>query len=229
MVDPARSLEETLGHRFSRPELLRWALIHPSTAAPDDGAGYSSERQEFLGDRVLGLVIAELLFHRFPDENEGHLARRHALLVSSRSLARVAEGIELAGHIVMSPGLDGTGGRERPALLADICEAVIAALYLDGGLEAAATFIRRHWRPLMDEDTVPPKDAKSALQEWAQGRGLALPDYREAGRAGPPHAPRFTVEVTVAGQAPAAASGPSKRAAEGAAAAVLLARLEGGG
>jgi ribonuclease-3 len=208
--------------------LLRQALIHPSTAAPDDGAGLSSERQEFLGDRVLGLVVAELLFHRFPDEAEGHLARRHAVLVSRRSLARVADGIGLARHIVLSPGEDGTGGRERPALLADICEAVIAALYLDGGLEPAAAFIRRHWRPLMDEDAVPPKDVKTALQEWAQGRGLALPRYREVARAGPAHAPSFTVEVTVAGHPPATGSGPSKRAAEGAAAAALLARLEGG-
>ena len=228
MVGPAPSLEETLGHSFSRPDLLRRALIHPSFAAPDEGTENSSERQEFLGDRVLGLVVADLLFHGFPDESEGDLARRHALLVSRLSLVRVADEIGLSRHIILSPGEDEAGGRERPALLADICEAVIAALYLDGGLEVAAAFIHRHWRPLMDEDAVPPKDAKTALQEWAQGRGLTLPDYREVARSGPSHAPSFTVEVTVFGHPPAAATGPSKRAAEGAAAAVLLARLEGG-
>ena len=227
MVGPARALEEILGHRFSRPELLHRALIHPSTTAPDGGVENSSERQEFLGDRVLGLVIADLLFHHFPDENEGHLARRHSVLVSRRTLARVADGIGLARHIVLSPGEDGMGGRERPALLADICEAVIAALYLDGGLEPAAAFIVPHWRPLMDEDAVPPKDAKTALQEWAQERGLGLPDYREVARAGPPHAPRFTIEVAVGTHAPATGSGSSKRAAEGTAAAALMARLEG--
>ncbi len=226
MVGPDHSLEETLGHQFSRPELLWHALIHPSTATPDDGVEHSSERQEFLGDRVLGLVIADLLFHRFPDENEGHLARRHSVLVSRRTLARVADQIGLSSHIVLSPGEDGMGGRKRPTLLADICEAVIAALYLDGGLEPAAVFIRRHWRPLMDEDVVPPKDAKTALQEWAQGRGLALPEYREVARDGPPHAPRFTIEVTVTGYVPAAGTGSSKRAAEGIAAATFLARLE---
>ncbi|MDP6788298.1 MAG: ribonuclease III [Rhodospirillales bacterium] len=226
MAGPDRSLEEALGHRFSRPELLRQALIHPSTAASNEGVEHSSERQEFLGDRVLGLVIADLLFHRFPGENEGHLARRHSVLVSRPTLARVADRIGLSGHIVLSPGEDGAGGRKRPALLADICEAVIAALYLDGGLEPAADFIRRHWRPLMDEDAAPPIDAKTALQEWAQGRGLALPEYREVARDGPPHAPRFTIEAAVAGHAPAAGTGKSKRAAEGIAAAALLTRLE---
>ena len=215
-------LEEVLGHRFSRPDLLRQSLVHSSVTATRRDRARSNERQEFLGDRVLALVIADLLYHRFPGEDEGALARRHAALVRREALARVAEAIGLAQHIVMSEGEEETGGRANSALLADTCEAVIAALYLDGGLWAAALFIRRQWQPLIDESKAPPVDAKTLLQEWAQARGLPLPAYREVAREGPAHAPVFSVAVSVEGLAPVTATGASKRAAEQAAAEVLL-------
>jgi len=226
MATAADSLDALLGHRFGRPELAHEALIHSSAAQGSSGRPASYERLEFLGDRVLGLVVAHLLFERFAGESEGHLARRHAELVRKETLARVAAEIGLGRHIRLSRGEAEAGGRDNPAILADVCEAVIAALFLDGGFEAAAAFVRRHWAALIEEDLTPPKDAKTALQEWAQGRGLDLPAYREVDREGPPHAPLFRVEVSIAGEAPEVASGPSKRAAEQAAAGALLARLE---
>jgi ribonuclease III len=222
-----RDLEDALGHRFERPDLLAQALIHSSTARSRADRTHSNERLEFLGDRVLGLVMARVLFEQFPRENEGALARRHAALVRREALARIADVIGLAGVMVMSPGEDDAGGRANPSLLADACEAVIATLYLDGGLEVAESFIRRYWEPLIEEDPTPPKDAKTSLQEWAQGRGLPLPQYREVRRKGPPHAPVFHLKVTVAGMEPETATGPSKRTAEQAAAEALLLRMSG--
>ncbi len=225
MADRLATLEERLGHAFARSDLLHRALTHASTGSRADGRGASNERLEFLGDRVLGLVIASLLYRSFPDEDEGALARRHAALVQREALARVAVDVGLPDHVLMSPSEEEAGGRRNPGLLADACEAVIAALYLDGGLGAAERFIEAHWQALVDEHTQPPKDAKTRLQEWAQGRGLALPVYAETERHGPAHAPVFTIEVSLQGQAPASASGPSKRAAEQAAAQALLARI----
>jgi ribonuclease-3 len=226
MSKASDSLGAILGHRFSRPELAREALTHSSAAQGTAGRPTSYERLEFLGDRVLGLVVALLLFERFAGESEGHLARRHAELVRKETLARVATAIDLGRHVRLARGEEEAGGRDNPAILADACEAVIAALFLDGGFEAAAAFIGRHWAPLIEADLTPPKDAKTALQEWAQGRGLDLPLYREIGRDGPPHAPLFKVEVSIEGHVPEVADGPSKRTAEQAAAGALLARLE---
>ncbi len=216
------SLETSLGHRFAQPDLLKQSLVHSSMAHNRFARMLSNERLEFLGDRVLGLVIADLLFQRFPEEEEGTMARRHVALVRRESLTSVAHTIDLASHLVMSRGEEDSGGRQNPAILADACEAVIAALYLDGGIEAAGTFIRRYWIPLLLEDPDPPKDAKTALQEWAQKRGLELPLYTEISREGPAHAPLFTVKVTVTGLGTKAASGASKRIAEQAAAGALL-------
>ncbi len=217
------SLEHALGHRFARPGLLGLALTHSS--APSDGR--SNQRLEFLGDRVLGLVIAQALYERFPDEDEGALAPRLAALVRRDALVRVARDIGLGGHVLMAKGEEEAGGRGNPGILADACEAVIAALYLDGGMETARRFILGHWLPLMEEDSVPPKDSKTELQEWAQGRALTLPDYTETAREGPAHAPLFSVRVSLEGYDPAAATGPSKRAAEQAAATALLKRIKG--
>ena len=224
--DPGRldALSARLGHRFDRPALLRQALTHASGLARGRH-GDSYERLEFLGDRVLSLVVAELLFDRFPHEREGEIARRHSALVRREALAEVAAGIDLGAAILLSRGEAETGGRENPAILADVCEAVIAALYLDGGLVCARGFIERHWRPRIEAAARPPMDAKTTLQEWAQGRSLPLPSYREVGREGPDHGPVFTVEVTVVGQAPLRATGASKRAGEQAAAARLLRTL----
>ena len=223
------ALQETLGHTFARPELLEQAVTHSSVGG---GAGRREphyERLEFLGDRVLGLVLAQVLFERFADEREGELARRHADLVRREALVRVARDIGLGDHIRLSRGEEGAGGRDNPAILADCCEAVIAALYLDGGLAAAARFIRARWEPMLAETARPPVDPKTALQEWAQGRGLPLPAYRTVSVEGPDHSPVFSVEASVEGLAPVVAKGPSKQSAEKAAAAELLKRIAGAG
>lgn len=211
-----------LGHSFATPALLRRSLTHPSAAAVP---GESYERLEFLGDRVLGLLVAELLWRRFPDETEGHMARRHAALVRRETLALVARETGLGDHLILARPEREAGEADNPALLADACEAVIAALYLDGGLAAARAFVEPRWVPLLEADLEPPQDAKTALQEWAQGRALPLPVYRETRREGPPHDPVFTVEVFVEGRNPAEGVGRSKRLAEQAAAERLLADL----
>jgi ribonuclease III len=218
--------EFELGCRFKDSALLEQALTHSSMSGASGDRLSSNERLEFLGDRVLGLVIAHILYQRFPDEPEGDLARRHAALVRKEALARIAIEAGLGDCVRMSRGEDDAGGRENPGLLADACEAVIGAIYLDGGLEAAAEFVHGYWQALVDEDPTPPKDAKTMLQEWAQGRGLALPKYRETAREGPPHAPIFSVEVVVSGIAPVTGVGPSKRAAEQAAADLALIRVD---
>jgi ribonuclease-3 len=229
----ADRLSPILGHRFSRPELLIEALTHAS-AVPRSrdrgrgGAAQGYERLEFLGDRVLGLVVAEWLWRRFPDEAEGALTRRHTQLVRRETLAEVARGIGLSPVIIMSAGEDSARTRESAGILADVCEAVIAALYLDGGLEAAARFIHRQWERLIEADPTPPRDPKTALQEWVQARGRVLPRYETVRVEGPAHERRFTVSVTVAGMTPEAAAGSSKRAAEVAAAAALLQRIAAG-
>ncbi len=217
-------LQDSLGHQFKTLRLLTQALTHASTTRD---RLLSNERLEFLGDRVLGLVIAGLLLETFPGEDEGKISYRFSALARRESLVRVADAIGLAGHLESANS--GGGGRINPGILADCCEAVIAAIYLDSGLEAARDFILRHWRPLMDETPAPPKDAKTTLQEWAQGRGLQLPDYRETGREGPDHAPRFTVEVTVDGKKPVKGQGPSKQAAEQAAAEAMVSSIEAAG
>jgi len=209
-----------LGHRFRQPDLLRKALTHPSVDTGEDTANY--ERLEFLGDRVLGLVIARMLFERFPHEREGSLARRHTALVRAETLTLVAQRLDLGSYIVMSEAEENAGGRNKASVLANCCEAVIAALYLDGGMYAASRFIRRHWRPLMSQELAAAKDPKTALQEWAQKRGLPLPTYTIVDRAGPDHEPVFSIQVQVPGLPAVTATGRSKRVAERAAAASLL-------
>lgn len=221
-------LTVALGHVFARPSLLEEALTHRSADAHQKGGRQSYERLEFLGDRVLSLAIADLLMARFPREAEGDLSRRHAGLVRRDALARVAAALGLGDHLRLSRSEDGAGGRYNPAILADACEAVIGALYLDGGLGVAARFVTAHWTAMMEAASVPPQDAKTALQEWAQGRGRPLPAYRTLAQEGPAHEPRFAVEVEVEGMAPATGEGLSKRAAEQAAAAALLDRTEPG-
>jgi ribonuclease-3 len=226
--DPAE-LEARLGHRFGDRELLAEALTHrslqrrqrPAGGRRGSGLFISYERLEFLGDRVLGLVVAEMLLERYPREPEGALTRRLAALVRLETLAAVAGEIDLAPHIRL-PAIEQPSARGNPSLLADVCEAVIAALYLDGGFEAARRFILGHWSPRMEAAGAPPKDPKTALQEWAQARALPLPDYRLVGTEGPAHQPRFTIEVEIPGYPAEQASAASKRLAEAAAAAALL-------
>lgn len=222
--EPSRDtadLEDRLGHRFRDRALLDLALTHGSAG----GGPRSYERLEFLGDRVLSLVIAHMLYARFAAEPEGSLARRHTALVRAETLARVARDVGLPALIRLSRGEEDLGGRDNPTLLCDVCESVLGALYLDGGYAAADTFIRKTWAPLMDETLAPPKDAKTALQEWAQGRGLPLPAYETVSASGPAHAPVFTVSARVEGHDAETAEGPSKRVAEQRAAALLMERL----
>jgi ribonuclease III len=219
----AERLAPVLGHSFTDPSLLVEALTHGSAASPGRKA---YERLEFLGDRVLGLVIAEALWRRFPDEAEGPLTRRHTQLVRRETLAAVGGDAGLAAHIILSPGEDAAATRENLSLLADVVEAVIAALYLDGGLDAAARFIRRFWEERIGEEATPPRDAKTALQEWTQARNLGLPRYETVEIAGPAHRRVFTAAAAVGGEQ-ALGTGPSKRTAETEAAAALLARITG--
>jgi len=215
------SLEEKLGHRFSDPALLERALTHAS-ATPFG----SNERLEFLGDRVLGLVVAETLHGNHPEESEGALTVRFHALVRAEACARVGETVGLPLYIKLAGG-SFDSSRARAAILSDVCEAVIAALYLDGGMAAARAFIERYWTQMFDDPGLAAqmRDAKTRLQEWAQGRGLAAPAYRETARSGPAHAPRFTVEASIEGEGPERGEGGSKREAEQEAAAKLLARV----
>lgn len=221
----AKAIEARLGHRFADRALLTEALTH-SSATGRGRARRSNERLEFLGDRVLGLVIADLLIARYPDEGEGDLSRRHAALVRREALAEVAGDLGAGQWLVVGRSEEEAGGRTNPALLANVVEALIGALYRDDGLEVAERFIRQHWLVLVESMAAPPRDAKTALQEWAQSRGLGLPMYQVAAVAGPAHAPRFDISVSLADFAPGRAVAGSKRAAEQAAAEQLLARLE---
>ena len=211
-----------LGHRFASPTLLAEALTHRSAAAAR-GAG-SNERLEFIGDRVLGLLIAEWLAERFPQEQEGALGRRLADLVAQPALAAIAADIGIETMLSAAPGEVRAGVKRRATVLADAMEAVIGAIYLDGGLAAARDFVRRAWADALDRQIAPPKDAKTALQEWALARAPELPRYEVSAQSGPPHAPVFTITVTVADRSASGTAG-SKRAAEQAAAAALLALL----
>lgn len=227
--DPTLAAAETiLGHRFARPALLREALTHRSAAENSrpgrKGAG-SNERLEFVGDRVLGLLIAEWLAERFPHEQEGALGRRLAHLVSQPVLAAIAEAAGLPAILSVAPGESRAGVRRRATVLADATEATLGALYLDGGITAARRFVRSTWEPAMTGQAEPPKDAKTALQEWAQQRGLPLPEYTVASRHGPSHAPIFQIAVTVANHTGTGTSG-TKRAAEMEAAEKLLGILK---
>ena len=221
-----------LDHSFDRPGLLAEALTHRSAAhgrrrplrrGERRGVG-SNERLEFIGDRVLGLVMAEWLIERFPDEQEGELGPRHAHLVSRKAVAEIAQAIGLSRALAVAPNEARAGVGQLATVLADAMEAVIGALYLDGGLPAARRFVRRAWQPDMDAMVSPPKDPKTALQEWLMARAMALPDYRTVTREGPSHAPLFVIEVAGAGHVGTGRAG-SKRLAEREAAADLLAKL----
>ncbi|HEX2114047.1 MAG TPA: ribonuclease III [Alphaproteobacteria bacterium] len=221
-------LERTLGHRFADRALLQAALRHSSLApgTKTRKQGDHFERLEFLGDRVVGLAVADLLLARFPRESEGDLARRHAALVSRGTLAELAEQIELGAQLHLTRGEDETGGRTKPTVLADALEALVGAIYRDGGLEPARAFVARLYETKLGDSGRPPRDPKTALQEWAQSKGLPLPTYRILRTEGPPHQPRFQVEVSVKGREPVIAQGASKQAAERAAAAALLQAIE---
>ncbi len=215
-------LHSRLGYAFRDPSLLREALTHPGAGPSPAERAADYDRLEFLGDRVLGLVTAHYLFAAYPDADAGELALRYNARVRRETLAKVAESLDLGDYILFSKSEKKTGGRAKPAILADVCEAVIGALYLDGGLEVAERFIAANWREIADELGSGEKDPKTALQEWAHRSAREAPDYVVVAQEGPPHAPQFTVEVRIPGVTPATGQGRSKRVAEQSAAATML-------
>lgn len=227
MKAPVAMLADRLGHGFRDPALLEQALTHRSAADPKRRQLDSNERLEFLGDRVLALCMAEWLSERFPEEREGELGKRLAVLVAADTLAKVGDAIGLPAALRIPPAEGRTGLRQRANVVADATEALIGALYLDAGLGAARAFIRREWTVAMEADATPPMSAKSRLQEYLLGRGQGLPEYVLVSAEGPSHAPLFTVSARACGKA-AEASGESKRAAEQLAAEALLTELSRG-
>ncbi len=222
---PAGKLADNVGHRFADETVLKNALTHSSFHGVRAHSQMQDfERLEFVGDRVLGLVISTLLYEAFPNSDEGGLATRFNLMVRKETCAQVARDIDLGSYLLMSPGEQDAGGRQKQAILGNACEALIAALYFDGGLDVARQFITKYWEPYLDQVVKPPQDAKTALQEWAQSKGLSTPKYSVVDRQGPDHAPNFTMSVEVEGLDGDQAEGSSKRLAEQAAAERLLMR-----
>lgn len=215
-----QSLARILGHDFKDTARLTRALTHASTGDHD------YERLEFLGDRIVNMLVAEILYARYPDETEGDMARRHTALVRGETLADAARRIGLSAHVILSESEAGSGGHNNDHILCDIMESVTAALYLDGGLEVARSFIHKALTDPIETMAAPPMDPKTALQEWSQAKAIGLPSYIETAREGPDHAPVFTVEVTLPGYAPQTGQGASKRIAEKEAAEKLLERVK---
>jgi ribonuclease-3 len=216
--------EDRIGYRFKNPALLEQALTHISALTGARNRGGSYQRLEFLGDHVLGLVVSDMLFRAFPKADEGEMSRRLADLVRKEACADVARSIDLGSAIRLGASENNAGGRGRTAILADVCEALIGAVFIDGGYPAAAELIERLWEARMRAPARPLRDAKTVLQEWAQARGLPTPAYREVERKGPDHDPEFRVTVELPDRATAEGLGRSKRAAEQAAAAAMLIR-----
>lgn len=212
-------MKRVLDHSFKDQSLLDMALTHVSAAAEDKK---SYERLEFLGDRILSLAIAHMLYDAFPEEEEGALAKRHSALVRQETLEKIAHNIHLKDHIRVSSRDTQVSG----SMMSDVLEALLGALYLDGGYNVAEKFIITHWRELLHSEVTPPEDGKSALQEWAQARGLSLPVYDIAERSGPDHKPHFVVKATLADYPPQMGEGASKQAAQKVAAKALLQYLK---
>lgn len=221
---PLEALVARIGHEFRDLDGLRRALTHRSAVPGDQVAHESYQRDEFLGDRILALTVADMLYRAFPRADEGELARRLNALVRRETCAEVAVELGIGPAIRLGAGERRSGGRANPAILGDVMEAVIAAVYLDGGFEAARAFVERCWGPRLHRPSAPLRDAKTTLQEWAQGRGMPTPTYVSVDRAGPDHAPVFTVEVRIGASVAGEGRGRSKREAEQAAATAVLTR-----
>jgi ribonuclease-3 len=225
-VAPARKLKELearLGYAFKSRDLLKKALTHASVRQ-NSSKRRDNERLEFLGDRVLGLAIAELLSEVYPNASEGELAKLYNRLVRGGTCAAIARELNLGPFLVLSDAEAESGGRDKETILADACEALLGGIFLEAGYETARDVVRALWGSRVGASPAEAVDAKSMLQEWAQGQGLDLPQYVEVARQGPDHAPRFTAEVSIKGKKPARGEGANKRAAEQAAAATLLVR-----
>jgi len=227
--DEFDELQVRINYRFRDRGLLEHALTHKSRAAEDVSGGVAdNESLEFLGDAVLGLVVADTLFRQYPTYTEGQKSKVKAAVVSTQSLARHAEHMRLGDHLILGRGEEKTGGRFKQALLADAYEALIAAIFLDGGLEAAAAFLRRELKEAIDAGSAQTfaRDYKSALQERLQALGRGLPEYRIAGEAGPDHRKLFSIEVVCRGEVLGAATGKAKKEAEQEAARLALEKLD---
>ncbi len=213
------NLEDILQHKFKNPELLQKALTHGSIT-PKVAENY--ERLEFLGDRVLGVSIASLLYRLFPNEPEGSLSQRFTGLVCKETVAMVAKTLHLDKFMRVAD----EEIRDNENVLCDVCEAVIGAIYIDGGVDGAIEFVNKHWRELIDRRVAPPKDAKTTLQETAHIKGLGTPVYRVAGRKGSEHEPTFFVGVSLNGVEEQVGKGHNKKAAEFDAAAKMLEKIK---
>jgi ribonuclease III len=218
------ALETRIGYRFKDAEMLECALTHISALKGPRNRTGSYQRLEFLGDHVLGLVISDMLYRAFPRADEGELSRRLADLVRKETCADIARSIDLGAALRLGSSEANAGARTRPAILADVCESMIGAVYLDGGYKAAEDLVERLWQVRLSAKAQPVRDPKTVLQEWAQARGLPTPIYREEARSGPDHSPEFRVAVQLPTFAPAEGQARSKRAAEQAAAAAMMAR-----
>ncbi len=216
------ALEARIGYTFKNPAWREQALTHSSKSGSPN-----NERIEFLGDRVLNLVMAEALFKRFPNENEGSLAKRHSALVQGRMLMVIAGNIALGDDVILSDAERHSGGASNENILADAMEALIGAVFLDGGIESARDMILRLWEDRIETVMDAHQDPKTELQEWVQARGLPLPEYEIVGRSGPDHAPVFEIEVRVKGHDPVVAQGSSRRQAEKIAAQQMISHLKG--
>ncbi len=217
-------LEGRLGYSFKDPDLLACALTHVSAAGGAAGRSKNYQRLEFLGDRVLGLAIAEMLFTAFPKASEGELSQRLSELVRRDTCADIAIAWDVGPYLKLGKGDVQSGGRKSRPILADVCEAIIGAVFLDGGYEPAKALVERAFGERMTTELRLLRDPKSVLQEWAQGRGLPTPTYHLVEQTGPDHAPRFHIEARVSGLESATGSAATKRAAERAAAQALLIR-----
>lgn len=216
-----KKVEEAIGYTFKQKGLLEEALTHAGCNKP-----YNNQRLEFLGDSVLGFMVAGLLFKLFPKEKEGNLHKRLAALVCGESLVTFAERKGLIGHLRMNENEAAAGGQANPTNVEDMVEALFGAVYLDGGIEAVEATFQPYWEKLAGALTTPPRDPKTSLQEWAQARGLSLPKYTLAATEGPAHAPVFTIEVSIEGGVVFSATASTKRLAEREAARLLLAHVE---
>jgi len=204
-------LEKTIGYSFVDQSLLEKALTHTSYRYD---VKFSYERLEFLGDRVLGMCVSSMLFKKFKKETEGDLSQRLTSLVCRDTVAFVAKELTLDKHVLLSQSEDATGGRENKAILCDVCEALIGAIYLDSNFEKAYEFIEKNWQELLSKNIEPPKDAKTALQEWSQSKKLGIPTYIVENEEGENHEPLFTISVNIEGYDKVTAQGKNKKTAQ---------------
>lgn len=219
-------LQFRLGYKFADPDLLDRALTHSSAISPAKRIERSYQRLEFLGDRVLGLVVADMLYRRYPKANEGELSRTLNTLVRKETCAIIARTLALGHEMILGDSEARTGGAEKEAILGDVTESIIGAIYVDGGLGKAYEFVERMFEEFLADGSANKADAKTTLQEWAQAQGLEPPTYTQTERTGPDHAPQFTITITLGDYDTLSAAGPSKKIAEHKAAELFLIRQQ---